>query len=83
MDFTVKLTNEEQRAVYMRALMNSERRLINLLVMEGYDPDEFDPSTFQAREGHRIGTLRQGDVEISIVLEAIDKIKKKLSSLDE
>ena len=81
MDFTTKMTEGEQRALYARSLQNSERRLINLLVMEGYDPDTFDETTFEPRDGHTAGVPRQGELEISLTLDAIAKIKTKMESL--
>jgi hypothetical protein len=81
MDFTVKMTPGELRAVYTRSLQNSERRLINLLVMEGYDPDTFDETTFEPRDGATPGVPRQGEVEIALVLDAINKIKNKIEKL--
>lgn len=81
MDFTLKMTDAEQKALYIRSLQNSERRLINLLVMEGYDPDTFDPDTFEIRDAHTPGVKRQGDVEISYTLDAINKIKAKLENM--
>jgi hypothetical protein len=75
------MTEGEQRALYARSLQNSERRLINLLVMEGFDPDTFDETTFEPRDGHTPGVTRQGDLEIVITLDAIAKIKTKMESL--
>ena len=78
MDFTNKLSESEQRALYARSLQNAERRLMNLLVMEGYDPDTFDETTFTPHDGVTPGIPRQGEAEIAFVLDAISKIKAKI-----
>ena len=49
--------------------------------MEGFDPDTFDETTFEPRDGHTPGVTRQGDLEIVITLDAIAKIKTKMESL--
>ena len=81
MDFTNKLSEQETRAIYARSLQNSERRLFNLLVMEGYDPDAFDETAFEPRDGATPVIPLQGEAEIALVLDAISKIKAKIEKL--
>ena len=80
MKFTVSLTSEEKRAIYVRAQKDAEKCLISALIAEGYDPDAFDETTFVPRKDPA-GEEVAGDEFIARSLEALTRIKANISDL--
>ena len=78
MKFTTKLTAAEKRLVYERALVDTERRIINAIVSSGEDPDKFDNVAYIEKSEDAPGSEND---ELLKLLKAHENIKNALESL--
>lgn len=82
MKFLTKVTNQEKKAMYERAIAGLEKALISQLVHEGIVPEEFDEDNFVPQPFFGREEIDPSQMRIADTVEKIKRIRTLYDALD-